>query len=91
MTNIEFKVQFASGSFGGKGSCKGIVLGGGVWRAKGGGGAGGEGAAAGSSRSSAHTQPATVHDKELPESVEIFPQGLDQVTSPYTPSFHSYR
>lgn len=30
MTNIEFKVQFVSGSFGGKGSCKGIVLGGGV-------------------------------------------------------------
>lgn len=37
MTNIEFKVQFVSGSFGGKGSCKGIVLwGGGTWRAKGG-------------------------------------------------------
>lgn len=35
MTNIEFKVQFVSGSFGGKGSCKGIVLwGGGTWRAK---------------------------------------------------------
>lgn len=27
MTNIEFKVQFVSGSCGGKGSCKGIVLG----------------------------------------------------------------
>lgn len=26
MTNIEFKVQFVSGSFGGKGSCKGRVL-----------------------------------------------------------------
>lgn len=39
MTNIEFKVQFVSGSFGGKGSCKGIVLRGGggggrTWRAK---------------------------------------------------------
>lgn len=35
MTNIEFKVQFVSGSFGGKGSCKGTVRGvGGAWRAK---------------------------------------------------------
>lgn len=32
MTNIEFKVQFVSGSFGGKGSCTGIVLRG-TWRA----------------------------------------------------------
>lgn len=50
MTNIEFKVQFVSGSFGGKGSCKGIVLGG-TWRAKDEvEGAGGEVHAAGSTR-----------------------------------------
>lgn len=50
MTNIEFKVQFVSGSFGGKGSCKGIVLGG-TRRAKDGvEGTGGEVHAAGSTR-----------------------------------------
>lgn len=36
MTNIEFKVQFVSGSRGGKGSCKGIVLREeGVWESQG--------------------------------------------------------
>lgn len=69
MTNIEFKVQFVSGSRGGKGSCKGIVL-----REEGG---LGEPRMGQRGWSSAGQQGRWLsgHDKELPRSVGSSPQG----------------